>query len=195
MKKRNIIIISVSVITLLFGGLVSLAVTTFPELLEVDKEKIEQSHEDVLFELPSLAEEKDSKEEAVLTSSQGESATYISRVGNPSIPISRHSFKGEIEIFTSNDVKNISSSHERSFHEVEAHEVSNNHSSEYYRGASYTSRGSSDRPIINKEAKQEAKRVPVDSAAIMNTTVMAIGLCEILSFILVMKRKRHLRIR
>lgn len=194
MKKRNIIIISVSVITLLFGGLVSLAVSTFPELLEVDKEKIEQSLEDVLFELPSLAEEKESKEETVLTSSQGESATYISRVGNPSIPISRHSFKGEIEIFASNDVKNISSSRERSFHEVEAHEVSNNHSSEYYRGASFTYRESS-RPIINREAKQEAKRVPVDSTAIMNTTVMAIGLCEVLSLILVMKRKRHLRVR
>ncbi len=194
MKKRNIIIISVSVITLLFGGLVSLAVTTFPELLEVDKEKIEQSQEDVLFELPSLTEEKESKEEAVLTSSQGESATYISNVGDPSATISRHSFKDNVKVFISEEIKNNPVSHDHSFHEVESFEVLNNHSSEYYRGASYSSRESS-RPLITKETKQEVKRAPVDSAAIMNTTVMAIGLCEVLSFILVMKRKRHLRLR
>ena len=196
MKKRNIIIISVSVITLLFGGLVSLAVTTFPELIEVEKEKIEQSQEDVLFELPSFNDDKANKEEVVLTSNEGESATYVSRAGNPSIPVSHHSFKENVQVFVSKEVRKNPSSYDHNFHAVESFEASNSHSSTYYRGVSSSySRESSNRPLINKEIKKEAKRVPVDSSAIMNTTIMAIGLCELLGLILVIKRKRHLRLR
>ena len=200
MKKRNIIIISVSVITLLFGGLVSLAVKTFPELIEEEQEKIEQSpQEDVLFDVPSLTNNDESKEETVLTSGQGKSATYVSQYGDPSAPISHHSFKGEITIEPVKETKISSSSFGGQIHEVEAFEVFNNVISDSDKVVSYTSSRSVSEsghaPIIIKETKQEVINRQVESSAIMNTTLMAIGLCEALSFILVMKRKRHLRIR
>ena len=198
MKKRNIIIISVSVITLLFGGLVSLAVASFPELIEVEKEEIEQSHEDVLFDLPTLSDEKESKEEVVLTSSQGQSATYTSPIGDINVPISRHSFKGEMAFTADKEAKIISSFDHQQIYAVEAFETFSGSASSYTSSSFISSRNNkdnSDRPILNKETKQEAIHREVNSSAIMNTTIMAIGLCELLSFILVMKRKRHLRYR
>lgn len=200
MKKRNIIIISVSVITLLFGGLVSLAVKTFPELIEEEQEKIEQSpQEDVLFDVPSLANNDESKEETVLTSGQSKSATYASQYGDPFAPISHHSFKGEIAIEPVKETRISSSSFGGQIHEVEAVEAFNNVISHSENSVSYASSRSVSEsghvPLIIKETKQEAINRQVESSAIMNTTLMAIGLCEVLSFILVMKRKRHLRIR
>ena len=200
MKKRNIIIISVSLITLLFGGLVSLAIKTFPELIEEEQEKIEQSPlEDVLFDALPLNTAEEKKEEVPLTSSQGQSATYVSSYAHTSNPISHHSFKGEIAVTPTKETKISSSSLGGYIHEVEAIEVSYNHASDYYKGVSYTSSNSASSggrvAITNKEIKQEAIHRQVESSAIMNTTLMAIGLCEVLSFILVMKRKRHLRIR
>lgn len=197
MKKRNIIIISVSLITLLFGGLVSLAIKTFPELIEEEQDEIEQSlQEDVLFDLPSFTNDKEKQDEVVLTSSQGKDATYVSQYGDPSAPISRHSFKGEIASSPTKETKFTSSSNHGVIHEVEGFEISNSHSSHYYQGISSTSHSSESSFYIKKEEKQEVvHHVQVSSDAIMNTTLMAIGLCKVLSFILVMKRKRHLRLR
>ena len=197
MKKRNIIIISVSVITLLFGGLVSLAISTFPELIEEEQDKIEQSpNEDVLFEAPSFANNEENKEEVVLTSSQGKSATYVSSYGDPSAPISHRSFKGEIAVTPVKESKNSSPSNYEFLHEIETISVSNNRLSDYYRGTSYISDSQESSFYLYKEEKQEIiHHGQVSSDAIMNTTIMAIGLCEVLSFILVLKRKRHLRLR
>ena len=198
MKKRNIIIISVSVITLLFGGLVSLAINTFPDLIEVEKEEIEQSPKDVLFEAPSLNGINDKNEEVGLTSIPGQTATHISRYGDISAPISRHTHKGETDIISHSEVNFISPSKSKTSFQIDAHDVSDGHSSSY-RGYYVSNSGSSYEksyePTLYKETKEERINTEVDSNAIMNTTLMAIGLCEVLSFILVMKRKRHLRLR
>ena len=197
MKKRNIIIISVSIITLLFGGLVSLAISAFPELIEKEQSEIEQSpKEDVLFDMPSLANNEENKEEVVLTSTQGKNATYVSPYGDPSATISHRSFKGEIAFSSLNESQNSSSSNFELVREIDTFVVSNSHSFDYYKGTSYTSSSQDSSFYIKKEEKQEIiHNSEVNSDAIMNTTIMAIGLCEVLSFILVLKRKRHLRLR
>ena len=193
MKKRNIIIISVSLITLLFGGLVSLAINTFPELIEEEQEKIEQSpNEDVLFDLSSLNNDKENNKPTVLTSGQGKTSHFVT---DSSSAIS-HSFPHLTKDFTfvstgDNGIKAMPSHSEPTIENIPV--IS--HSSTYYKGASHTSSQESSF-YVKKEEKQEIiHRTQVSSDAIMNTTIMAIGLCEVLSFILVVKRKRHLRLR
>ena len=197
MKKRNIIIISVSIITLLFGGLVSLAISAFPELIEEEQSKIEQSpKEDVLFDMPSFADNEENKEAVVLTSCQGKNTTYISTYGDHSTPISRSSYKGEIAVSSTKESKYSSSSNYELVHEIDTIEMSSSNYFDYYKGSSYTSSAQDSSFYIKKEEKQEIiYNTQVSSDAIMNTTIMAIGLCEVLSFILVLKRKRHLRLR
>ena len=56
MKKRNIIIISVSVVALLFGGLVFLGVSAFPELLEDEENKENLVEEVCAIETPVYEE-------------------------------------------------------------------------------------------------------------------------------------------
>lgn len=197
MKKRNIIIISVSLITLLFGGLVSLAIKTFPELIEEEQEKIEQSpNEDVLFDLPSLNNDKEDNESTVLTSGQGKNTQFVTDASG-SVSRSHHHIVKDFTFVSSenNEIKTVSISHEPTVEIASVSAPSSSNSSTYYKGASHTSSQESSF-YIKKEEKQEIiHNTQVSSDAIMNTTIMAIGLCEVLSFILVLKRKRHLRLR
>lgn len=56
MKKRNIIIISLSTISLVFAGLLYLAVTTFPELIEEEKIEHEEEYvEEIFTDAPTQA--------------------------------------------------------------------------------------------------------------------------------------------
>ena len=198
MKKRNIIIISVSLITLLFGGLVSLAINTFPELIEEEQEKIEQSpNEDVLFDLPSLSNDKEKDEPVVLTSGQAKNSPFVANFGDSSSHSYRRSSKEFTLVSPNNDeIKVVPYHHEPTVEITPITNTSSSNSSNYYKGVSHTSSAQESSFYIKKEEKQEViHHTPVSSDAIMNTTIMAIGLCEVLSFVLVMKRKRHLRLR
>ena len=200
MKKRNIIIISISTISLVFGGLVFLGISTFPELLEEEKEQIEQSpQEDVLFELPSFESNDNNAPDTVMLSSQGKSSTYVSEKGSNATYSDKHSFKNPITFTNTLEEINSYISHHEPIIERESFEVSYaSHSSHYYRGTSYTVSSEEDaveEPLLKQEQKQELLNiVQTDNSAIMNTTIMAIGVIEVLSYILV-KRKRHHRFR
>ena len=203
MKKRNIIIISISTISLIFGGLVFLGVSTFPELLEEEKEQIEQSpNEDVLFELPSSNDNKANESLEVVTSAQGTGSQTISHQSHGDAFIKGHSFK-DIKTFVDIFEIEAPSSYHPSVEAVSLNEsavsIPKKESTNYYKGASYTSYSHKDEaneePLLKKEVKQEALNVTqTNNSAIMNTTIMAIGVVEVLSYLLV-KRKRHHRFR
>jgi len=192
MKKRNIIIISVSVISLIFGGLVFLGVSTFPELLEEEKKEIEQSHEDVLFNLPS--NDKNNDEVAAVAVSSNGSSNYIVDAKKGTNSISRTSKYDSSKIVHYEDRAIVSINKEPASHEEKVSNASNevNAPSTYYKGKSYVSM------LKEKEAKNLAVTQKVDNSEalknrnknIVNTIVLVVAIVEALAFIF-LNKKRH----
>ena len=200
MKKRNIIIISVSTISLIFGGLVFLGVSTFPELLEEknathEKGRVEQSFIDTHFAKENEGEKKD--EIVVASYASDKSNTYV--YDNES---SRHTGKHatvkdtSIKEVETNYVEVSSVKNDKTFLHETYVEVASKPT--HTRNHDVIAIGATDEKeqittFLIKDNKQAALEITqANNSAIMNTTIMAIGLCELLSFILVMKRKRHL---
>lgn len=220
MKKRNIIIISLSTISLVFAGLVYLAVTTFPELIEEVKIESEEEYVEEIFTdapvqaelLPEINEEPAETfaffEENYFEFDEEISYTPVENVvvevNEPTIieveeikvePIIEEVVVEECQL----DLDSVISSEplsEEYFDEepclisdidddfvmtitptyIEAVEVMDE-----------------EEPLLIKEEKREVlDMVEVNNdTAIMNTTIIAIGISEVLAYILIKRKRRH----
>ena len=192
MKKRNIIIISLSTISLVFGGLVFLGVSTFPELLEEEKKEIEQSHEDVLFNVPSNNKNND-EIAAVIASSNG-SSKFVIDSKKSSNSLTRFSIKGDYEYVHYEERATLTIKEQPVSH----HEVVSNATNEvkapstYYKGKSYVSL-KNEREGKNLSIKQKLDRSEIvenRNKNIVNTIVLVVVAIEVLAFI-ILNKKRH----
>lgn len=193
MKKRNIIIISLSVVSLIFGGLVFLGVSTFPELLEEEKKEIEHHHEDVLLNAPSNDNKKDEQVTAVIASDKA--SNYIVEGNKTSKSSPRFSTKGAFEfIHYSEDRVSLTVKETPSINK----EVVTSSNSEvkapatYYKGKSYVSikREKEAKNIVVKEKLDRSEVIENRNKNIVNTIVLVVVAIEALAFIF-LNRKRH----
>ena len=193
MKKRNIIIISLSTISLIFGGLVFLGVSTFPELLEEEKKEIEHSHEEVLFNAPSNDNKKDDQATVVVASDKA--SNYIVE-GSKNTKSSPHfSTKGTFEfIHYSEERVSLTVKETPSINK----EVATSSSSEvkapstYYKGKSYVSikREREAKNIVVKEKLDRSEVIENRNKNIVNTIILVVVAIEALAFI-ILNKKRH----
>ncbi len=193
MKKRNIIIISLSVISLIFGGLVFLGVSTFPELLEEEKKEIEHPHDDVLLNTPSNNNYHDDAPVAVVASSSGSSKYIID--GKKTSPSSTHSSSNENYQFihfegrTSLTVNSEPASHNETVSNASSED---NAPSTYYKGKSYVSlkREKAAKDLTIKEKLDRSEIIENRNKNIVNTIVLVVVAIEALAFI-ILNKKRH----
>lgn len=193
MKKRNIIIISLSVVSLIFGGLVFLGVSTFPELLEEEKKEIEHPHNDVLLNAPSNDNKKDEQVTAVIASDKA--SNYIVEGNKTSKSSSRFSTKGTFEFIDySKDRVSLTVKETPSINK----EVVTSSNSEvkapstYYKGKSYVSikREKEANNVVVKEKLNRSEVIENRNKNIVNTIVLVVVAIEALAFI-ILNKKRH----
>lgn len=195
MKKRNIIIISLSVISLVFGGLVFLGVSTFPELLEEEKKEIEPSHEDVLFAMPSNNEKQNDEQpvSASIVSSNSPSQFVVSSKSSPHF-FTRSSIK-EHFTFIHYQEENLSTSvNETTINKEVVTETTSASKtpSTYYKGKSYVSlkRERDTSTLQVKEKVDRSEVIKTRNKNIVNTIVLVVVAIEALAFI-ILNKKRH----
>ena len=194
MKKRNIIIISLSVVSLIFGGLVFLGVSTFPELLEEEKKEIEHPHDDVLLNTPSN-DNKSANESTAVAVSSGAS-NYV--VDSPK------SFKSNSRLSSSHNYEVIHHFDDKVSLTIKEEPASNkevvsntqssvNTPSTYYKGKSYVSlkREKAAKDLAIKEKLDRSEIIENRNKNIVNTIVLVVVAIEALAFIF-LNRKRHL---
>ena len=194
MKKRNIVIISLSVISLVFGGLVFLGVSTFPELLEEEKKQIETSHkEDVLFNAPSNENNKNEETTASAAASSG-SSKYVINSSKTFKSSTRSDFADAHEsVHHVDDVSFAAKEQSTPNKEVTSGTISEVKTpSTYYKGKSYVSI-KKEREAMNLPIKTELDRSEViknRNKNIVNTIVLVVVAIEALAFIF-LNKKRH----
>lgn len=193
MKKRNIVIISLSIISLVFGGLVFLGVSTFPELLEEEKKEIEHLRDDVLFNAPSNDNKKDDQATVVVASDKA--SNYIVEGSKTSKSSPRFTTKGAYEFVDYSEDRVSLTVRETSSINKEVVTSSNsevNVPTTYYKGKSYVSikREREAKNVIVKEKLDRSEVIENRNKNIVNTIVLVVVAIEALAFI-ILNKKRH----
>lgn len=192
MKKRNIIIISLSIISLVFGGLVFLGVSTFPELLEEEKKEIEHPSNDVLLNVPSN-DNKKSEEVTVVVSSNGAS-NYVADTVKSSNTSHRLSSSYNYEIIHHVDNASLTVKETPATNKEIVSEATNevNAPSTYYKGKSYVSlkRERDNKNLSVKQKLDNSEIIKNRNKNIVNTIVLVVVAIEALAFIF-LNKKRH----
>ena len=194
MKKRNIIIISLSIAGLVFGGLVFLGVSTFPELLEKEKEEIEHPSNDVLLNAPSNQNKK-SDEAAIVISPNSQSNYVIETNKNSDSPTHLSSFYN-YEVIHYNDDRVVVSIKENTTSKEIANETTNEIKtpSTYYKGKSYVSlkREIENKDLLINERLNQNETTNNRNKNIVNTIILVVVAIEALALIF-LNKKRHPR--
>lgn len=219
MKKRYVAIISISTASLLFGGLVYCGISAFPELLKPEEEEAPKEEQRLLVGIVDTYHhyetKADEKEEQNITLFVGGSSNNNSHRGKgftittysaDKVTIielkdssSRNARKESIArdevsftVVNAPVVEVAPASEKVEHHEAKAAEVK---ITPYTYQNSIRSKSSRNVTYVNKENKEEALPVEVvenvpSHKEFLECSLLVVGAVEILSFILVKRRKR-----